>query len=86
MISPAKKPFGRIPASLALAAALFISLGTGQTAAQDRPDPDVLKNLAAAKSALQTAVDTWDAGLMAEARDRFLGSSAFISCRLRESR
>lgn len=69
-----KKMFVRTkPAGLVLAAALLVSLGFGRAAAQARLDPAALKSLAEAKSALQTAVDTWDAGLMAEARDRFLG-------------
>lgn len=80
MMSQTNKPFGPIPAGLVLAAALYVSFGTGRTAAQARPDPAVLKSLAEAKSALQNAVDTWDAGLMAEARDRFLG------CFLRDGR
>lgn len=73
MTSPSKKHIGRTLIVFAFALAPFVFPGTGRDAAQARLDPAVLKSLAGAKSALQTAIDTWDAGLMNEARDRFLG-------------
>lgn len=73
MISQSKKHIGRMSIVFAFAVALFVSSGTGRAAAQARLDPAVLKSLVGAKSALQAAIDAWDAGLMAEARDRFLG-------------
>jgi len=72
MISYSNKPSGRASAVLILAVAFLSALSFGQ-AGPTRVDPGVLKNLVEAKSQLQTAIDTWDAGLMAEARDRFLG-------------
>jgi tetratricopeptide (TPR) repeat protein len=73
MIPQSKKHSGRTSGVLALAFALLFSSDFARASAQSRPDPAVLKSLGEAKSKLQAAIDTWDAGLMGEARDRFLG-------------
>jgi tetratricopeptide (TPR) repeat protein len=72
MIDHKKLRVGRRPVVLALVLALC-AVPVPRLAAQSGVDPAVTKSLVEAKSVLQSAIDTWNSALMAEARDRFLG-------------
>jgi len=73
MILHPKESGGLQTALCALAFTFALFFAPAGVSAQSRPDPAVLKSVIEAKARLQNAVDTWDAGLMAEARDLFLG-------------
>ena len=58
---------------LSLILTLALSFSSLRATGQARPDAVVVKGIVEAKARLQSAVDGWDARLMAEARDLFLG-------------